>query len=91
MTLHLDQFALVLIFDWILSERALINRGHLLPARVRAMCSTARSLLRACARNPPAGDEDPIVKVNNPLLMAVTAVVGLIAFHPLQPTWVMVK
>jgi chromate transporter len=30
-------------------------------------------------------------KVNNPLLMAVTAVVGLIAFPLLQPTWVMVK
>ncbi len=30
-------------------------------------------------------------RVNNPLLMAVTAVVGLIAFPLLQPTWVMVK
>src|SRR5262252_6633839 len=30
-------------------------------------------------------------KVNNPLLMAATAVVGLIAFPLLQPTWVMVK
>jgi len=30
-------------------------------------------------------------KVNNPLLMAVTAVVGLIAFPLLLPTWVMVK
>jgi chromate transporter len=30
-------------------------------------------------------------KVNNPLLMAVTAVIGLIAFPLLQPTWVMVK
>src|SRR5499427_6597640 len=30
-------------------------------------------------------------KVNNPLLIAVTAVVGLIAFPLLQPTWVMVK
>ncbi len=29
--------------------------------------------------------------VNNPLLIAVTAVVGLIAFPLLQPTWVMVK
>ena len=30
-------------------------------------------------------------KVSNPLLIAVTAVVGLIAFPWLQPTWVMVK
>jgi chromate transporter len=30
-------------------------------------------------------------KVNNPLLIAVTAVIGLIAFPLLQPTWVMVK
>jgi chromate transporter len=30
-------------------------------------------------------------KVNSPLLMAVTAVIGLIAFPLLQPTWVMVK
>src|SRR5262250_2774761 len=30
-------------------------------------------------------------KVNNPLLMAVTAVVGLIAFPLLQPAWVMLK
>src|SRR5438445_579218 len=30
-------------------------------------------------------------KVNNPALIAVTAVVGLIAFPLLQPTWVMVK
>jgi chromate transporter len=30
-------------------------------------------------------------KVNNPLLIAATAVVGLIAFPFLQPTWVMVK
>jgi chromate transporter len=30
-------------------------------------------------------------KVNNPLLVAVTAVIGLIAFPLLQPTWVMVK
>jgi chromate transporter len=30
-------------------------------------------------------------KVNNPLLIAVTAVVGLVAFPLLQPTWVMVK
>jgi chromate transporter len=30
-------------------------------------------------------------KVNNPLLIAATAVVGLIAFPLLQPTWVMVK
>jgi chromate transporter len=30
-------------------------------------------------------------KVNNPLLMAATAVVGLIAFPLLQPTWVMIK
>jgi uncharacterized membrane protein YdfJ with MMPL/SSD domain len=29
--------------------------------------------------------------VNNPLLIAATAVVGLIAFPLLQPTWVMVK
>ena len=29
--------------------------------------------------------------VNNPLLIAVTAVVGLIAFPLLQPTWVLVK
>ena len=29
--------------------------------------------------------------VNNPLLIAVTAVVGLIAFPLLQPTWAMVK
>jgi chromate transporter len=30
-------------------------------------------------------------KVNNPLLIGATAVVGLIAFPLLQPTWVMVK
>ena len=30
-------------------------------------------------------------KVNNPLLIAVTGVVGLIAFPLLQPTWVMLK
>jgi chromate transporter len=30
-------------------------------------------------------------KVSNPLLMAVTAVIGLIAFPLLHPTWVMVK
>jgi chromate transporter len=29
--------------------------------------------------------------VNNPLLIAVTAVIGLIAYPLLQPTWVMVK
>ena len=30
-------------------------------------------------------------KVSNPLLIAATAVVGLIAFPLLQPDWVMVK
>jgi chromate transporter len=30
-------------------------------------------------------------KVNNPLLIGTTAVVGLVAFPLLQPTWVMVK
>jgi chromate transporter len=30
-------------------------------------------------------------KISNPLLIAVTAVVGLIAFPLLQPGWVMVK
>jgi chromate transporter len=30
-------------------------------------------------------------KVNNSLLIAATAAVGLIAFPLLQPTWVMVK
>lgn len=30
-------------------------------------------------------------KVNNPLLIAATAVVGLVAFPLLQPVWVMVK
>ena len=30
-------------------------------------------------------------KVSNPLLIAATAAVGLIAFPLLQPTWVMVK
>jgi chromate transporter len=30
-------------------------------------------------------------KVNNPLLIAATAVLGLVAFPLLQPTWVMVK
>ena len=30
-------------------------------------------------------------KVNNPLLIAVTGVVGLIAFPLLQPAWVMLK
>ena len=30
-------------------------------------------------------------KVSNPILMAVTAVIGLIAFPLLQPTWVFVK
>jgi chromate transporter len=29
--------------------------------------------------------------VSNPLLIAVTAVIGLIAYPLLQPTWVMVK
>jgi len=30
-------------------------------------------------------------KVSNPLLIAVAAVIGLIAFPLLQPTWVFVK
>jgi chromate transporter len=30
-------------------------------------------------------------KVNNPLLIAATAIVGLIAYPLLQPAWVMVK
>ena len=30
-------------------------------------------------------------KVSNPLLIAATAVVGLIAYPLLQPTWVMVQ
>ncbi|HEY6255505.1 MAG TPA: chromate efflux transporter [Xanthobacteraceae bacterium] len=30
-------------------------------------------------------------KVNNPLLIAATAIIGLIAFPLLQPTWVMIK
>ena len=30
-------------------------------------------------------------KVSNPLLIAVTAVIGLIAYPLLQPAWVMVK
>jgi chromate transporter len=30
-------------------------------------------------------------KVNNPLLVGATAVIGLIAFPLLQPAWVMVK
>jgi chromate transporter len=30
-------------------------------------------------------------KVSNPLLIAVTAVIGLVAFPLLQPDWVMVK
>jgi len=30
-------------------------------------------------------------KVSNPMLIAVTAVIGLIAYPLLQPTWVMVK
>jgi chromate transporter len=30
-------------------------------------------------------------KVSNPLLIAATAVVGLIAFPLLEPDWVMVK
>jgi chromate transporter len=30
-------------------------------------------------------------KINNPLLIAVTAVIGLIAYPLLQPAWVMVK
>jgi chromate transporter len=30
-------------------------------------------------------------KVSNPLLIAATAVVGLIAYPLLQPAWVMVK
>jgi hypothetical protein len=30
-------------------------------------------------------------KVNNPLLIAATAIVGLIAYPLLQPGWVMVK
>ena len=30
-------------------------------------------------------------KINNPVLIAVTAVIGLIAFPILQPTWVFVK
>jgi chromate transporter len=30
-------------------------------------------------------------KVSNPLLIAISAVIGLIAFPLLQPAWVMVK
>ena len=30
-------------------------------------------------------------KVSNPLLIAATAIIGLIAFPLLQPTWVMLK
>lgn len=30
-------------------------------------------------------------KVNNPLLIAATAVIGLLAYPILQPDWVMVK
>jgi chromate transporter len=30
-------------------------------------------------------------KVNNPLLIAVTAAIGLLAYPILQPTWVMIK
>jgi chromate transporter len=30
-------------------------------------------------------------KIGNPLLMAITAVAGLVAFPLLHPTWVMVK
>jgi chromate transporter len=30
-------------------------------------------------------------KVSNPMLIAATAVVGLVAFPLLQPSWVMVK
>ena len=30
-------------------------------------------------------------KVSNPLLIAVTAVIGLLAYPLLQPAWVMVK
>jgi chromate transporter len=30
-------------------------------------------------------------KVNNPLLIAATAVIGLIAYPILQPSWVMIK
>jgi chromate transporter len=30
-------------------------------------------------------------KVSNPLLITATALVGLIAFPLLQPTWVMIK
>jgi chromate transporter len=30
-------------------------------------------------------------KVGNPLLVAVTAIIGLVAFPLLQPTWVFVK
>ena len=30
-------------------------------------------------------------KISNPLLMALTAIAGLIAFPLLQPTWLMVK
>jgi chromate transporter len=30
-------------------------------------------------------------KANNPLLIAATAVIGLLAYPILQPTWVMIK
>ena len=30
-------------------------------------------------------------KVNNPLLIAITAVIGLVGFEVLKPTWVFVK
>jgi chromate transporter len=30
-------------------------------------------------------------KVSNPLLMAATAAIGLVAYPLLQPTWVMLK
>jgi chromate transporter len=30
-------------------------------------------------------------KVSNPLLVAVTAIIGLVGFEVLKPTWVFVK
>jgi quinol-cytochrome oxidoreductase complex cytochrome b subunit len=52
-------------------------------------CPTPRNLNYLWNFGPLAGIS--LIIVSNPLLIAATAVVGLIAFPLLQPKWVMVK
>ena len=71
--------------------------GHSQPATTARYAHLAASPLRELADRTTAliAAASLVVlflwKVNNPLLMAVTAAVGLIAYPLLQPTWVMVK